>query len=127
MLFDDERRGLPAGRDREADRAVFRLQLDDQRAQHVDAEALPRLAIFRIARHRRRDVIVDPMTIALVVIIGPSPPRYKGADVLDFRQHRASPESSSCQNETSTFNIYFHIVELGVESWDDGERSEEGH
>ena len=49
MLLDDVGGRLAAGRHREADRAVGRLDLDHQRAEHVDAEALARLAIFGIA------------------------------------------------------------------------------
>jgi hypothetical protein len=79
MLLDDVGGGLAAGGHREADRAIGGLDLDDQRAQHVDAEALAALAIFRIARHRRGDVVVDPVAFALVVIVGPAAPDDIGA------------------------------------------------
>ena len=49
MLLDDEGGGLAAGGHGEADRAVLGLDLDHERAQHIDAEALPALAIFGIA------------------------------------------------------------------------------
>src|SRR3546814_3843020 len=63
VLFHDVRGGFATRGDREADRAVLRLEFDHQRAEHVDAEALPRLAIVGITRHRRGDVIVDPMAV----------------------------------------------------------------
>ncbi|PAV66637.1 hypothetical protein WR25_23082 [Diploscapter pachys] len=91
MLLDDIGGGLAPRRHREADRAVFRLDFDHQSAQHIDAEALPRLAIFGIAAHRRGDVIVDPVARALIVIIGPRPARDKGADMLDLRQRHGKP------------------------------------
>ena len=79
MLLDQISGGLAAGGHREADRAVLGLDLDDQRAEHVDAEALPRLAVFRIAAHRRGDVVVDPVAVALVVIVGAAAADDEGA------------------------------------------------
>ena len=40
VLLDDPGAELAAGGDREADGAVLGLDLDHQRAEHVDAEAL---------------------------------------------------------------------------------------
>src|SRR3546814_9415923 len=44
VLFHDVRGGFATRGDSGADRAVLRLAFDHQRAEHVDAEALPRLA-----------------------------------------------------------------------------------
>jgi hypothetical protein len=89
---------LAAGGHREADRAVLGLDLDDQRAQHVDAEALARLAIFRIARHRRGDVIVDPVAFALVVIIGPAAADDIGTHCLIFGKAGSAASTPFCGN-----------------------------
>src|SRR3546814_15702424 len=59
---------------------------DLQRAEDVDPEALPRGAIFGIARHRRRDMVVDPVAARLVVIVGAAAAYGEGADMPDFRQ-----------------------------------------
>jgi hypothetical protein len=83
MLLDDERTDLAAGRDGKADRAVAGFDLHHQRAEHVDAERLPALAVLGVARHRRRDVVVDPVAFALVVVIGAAAAHGKGADVAD--------------------------------------------
>ena len=84
VLLDDVAGGLAASGHRKANRAVLGLDLDDQRAEHVDAEALPRLAIFGVAAHRRRDVIVDPVPLALVMIIGAAATDGIGAHMLDL-------------------------------------------
>src|SRR3546814_18097717 len=86
MVVGDEAGRLAARRPREADRAVLGLELDDQRAEDVDREALPRGAIFGIARHRRRDMVVDPVAARLVVIVGAAAAYGEGADMPDFRQ-----------------------------------------
>ena len=119
MLLDDEAGRLAAGRHREADRAVLGLDLDHERAEHVDAEALPRLAIFGIARHRRGDVVVDPVAVALVVIVGAAAAHDEGADVLDLRQRslehvggsRNFPIVAHRRDMTSPPSLYsFHFM-----------------
>jgi hypothetical protein len=80
--------------------AVLGLDLDDQGAQHIDAEAAAALAVFGIFRHRRGDMIVDPVAVALVVIVGAAAPvvlHDEGADVFDLRQatHPRTPLSRS--------------------------------
>src|SRR3546814_1403169 len=94
MVFDEEAGRLAARRHREADRAVLGLDLDDQRAEDVDPEALPRGAIFGIARHRRRDMVVDPVAARLVVIVGAAAAYGEGADMPDFRQAAGPAERS---------------------------------
>src|SRR5690606_11356733 len=70
-----------------------------QGAEHIDAEAAAALTVFRILRHGGGDVAVNPVAVALVVIVGASPLigaravvfHDEGADVLDLGQaaHRA--------------------------------------
>jgi hypothetical protein len=83
VLFDDERANLAARRHTEADGAVARLDLHHQRAEHVDAERLPALPVFGIARHRRGDVVVYPVPVALVVIVGAAAANDEGTHLLD--------------------------------------------
>jgi hypothetical protein len=84
MLLDDECSGLTTGGDRKTDRAVGRLDLHNQGAQHIDAEAPPALPVLGVAAHGRRNVIVDPMRARLVVVVGtPAAADYAGADLSD--------------------------------------------
>src|SRR5580692_2568586 len=83
MLFDDECADLAARRDGEADAAVACFDLDDQRAEHVDSERLAALPILGVACHRRRDMVVDPVAGALVVIVGTAAANREGADLAD--------------------------------------------
>ena len=85
MLLDDAARRLAAGGHREADRAVVGLDLDDERAEHVDAEALAALAVLGVLRHRRGDMVVDPVAGALVVIVGAAAADHRRAHVPDPR------------------------------------------
>src|SRR6185437_2998678 len=87
MFLDDERADFAARGHREADRAVARFDLHDQRAEHVDAERLAALAILGIARHRGGDVIVDPVSVGLIVIIRAAAANDEGTHVPDSR-HR---------------------------------------
>ncbi len=92
VFFDDEAGRFAAGGDRETDGAVRGFDLHHQRAQHVDAEALPALAVFGIARHGRGNMVVDPVPAGLVVIVGPAAAHHKGAHMLDLRKcHRKRP------------------------------------
>ncbi len=76
--------------------AKLGLDLDDQCTEHVDPEALARLAILGIAAHRRRDVVVDPVPRALIVIIGTTTTDDERPDVLDLRQsHNRHVQRSS--------------------------------
>ncbi|MNE13287.1 hypothetical protein D3C80_1061170 [compost metagenome] len=90
VLLDDIGGGFAAGRDGEADHAVVGLDLDDQGAQNIDAEAAAALAVLGVLGHRRGDVIVDPVAVALIVIVGAAARAVvfhnKCADVFDFRQ-----------------------------------------
>ena len=89
MLFHDEAGGLAAGCDRETHRAVIGFDFHHQRTQHVDAEALAALAVFGITRHGGGDMVVDPMTAALVVIVGAAAAHHKGAHLFDLRKCHA--------------------------------------
>src|SRR3954467_11656182 len=74
------------------DRAVVCLDLDDQRSKHVDPKGLAALPVLGIARHRRGDVIINPVTFGLVVIVSPSTPNGVGADLFDLgHRHGTSP------------------------------------
>ena len=70
VLLDDPGAELAAGGDGETDRAVVGLDLDDQRAEHVDAERLAALPVLGVPRHRGGDVVVDPVAGVLVVVVG---------------------------------------------------------
>lgn len=72
-------------RHRETDRAVARFDLDHQGAEHIDAERLAALAILRITRHRRGNVIVDPVSIGLIVIVRTAAADDEGTHVPDSR------------------------------------------
>jgi hypothetical protein len=82
VLFHDVAGRFAARRHREADGAVLGLDLHHQRAQHVDAEALARLAILGVFGHRGRNMVVDPVARALIVIIGPAAFCGKGANLI---------------------------------------------
>jgi len=71
VLLDDEGTGLGGRCDGEASRAVvgLHLHLHHQRAEHVDAEGPPALLVLRVAGHRGRDVIVNPMVVLHVVVV----------------------------------------------------------
>ena len=88
MLLDNIGGGLAPGRHREADDAVLGLDLNDQGAQHIDAEAAATLTVFGIFRHWRGDMVVDPVAIALVMIVGAAACAVilhdEGANVLDL-------------------------------------------
>ena len=83
VLFNNPAAQLAAGCDREADGAVARLDLDHQGAEHVEAEALPALAVVLVLAHRRGDVVVDPVPSGLVVVVGTAPTEGKGTNVFD--------------------------------------------
>src|SRR5699024_195570 len=72
-----------AGGDGEADGAVIGLDLDHQRAQHVQAEELPRPGVLGVDRHRGGDVVVDPVIGALVVVVRAAAGDGVGAHVGD--------------------------------------------
>ena len=83
MPFDDEGAQFAAGGDGEAHGAVAGLDFHHQGAQHIDAEAAPALAVFRVLGHGRGDVIVDPVAVALVVVVGATAAKGVGAHLLD--------------------------------------------
>ena len=84
--------GLAAGGDGKAGDAVLRLDLHHQGAQHIDAEALAALAVFRIARHGGGDMVVDPVTAALVVVIGTTATHNESAHLLYLgKSHEPAP------------------------------------
>lgn len=85
MFFDDEGADLTARCYRETDRAVARFDLDDQRAEHIDTERLAALTIFGVTRHRCGNVIVDPVSVGLIVIIRPAAADDEGTHVPDSR------------------------------------------
>src|SRR6218665_257035 len=92
MLLHDKAAKVAAGGDRKANRSVRCLDLDHQRAEHVDAEALAALAVLGIFAHRRGDVIIDPVVAALVVVIGAAAADGESANVLDERHaHGEAP------------------------------------
>src|SRR5699024_5495094 len=74
---------VPTGGDGEADGAVIGLDLDHQRAQHVQAEGLPRPGVLGVDRHRGGDVVVDPVIGALVVVVRAAAGDGVGAHVGD--------------------------------------------
>ena len=76
VTLHDPGSGLARRRHAEPHSAVVGLDLDDKRAQHVETEAAAALLIARITRHRRRNVVIDPVVALLVVIVSPAP----GAD-----------------------------------------------
>src|SRR5699024_12207502 len=65
VLLDDPGAEVAAGGDREADGAVIGLDLDHQRAQHVQAEGLPRPGVLGVDRHRGGDVRSEEHTSEL--------------------------------------------------------------
>ena len=83
MPFDDERGGFSSGRDGKTDRPVRGLDLHHEGAEHVDAKAVPALAVLRVAAHRGGDVIVDPVPTRLIVIIGAAAPEHECAHLSD--------------------------------------------
>ena len=86
VLLDDESTDLPARRDGETHRAVIGFDLDHQRAEDVDAERLAARPVRGIARHRRGDVVVDPVAVALVMVVGAAPALHReGPHGLDDR------------------------------------------
>jgi hypothetical protein len=72
VTLHDPGSGLPRRRHAEPHSAVVGLDLDDKRAQHVETEAPAALLIARITRHRRRNVVIDPVIALLVVIVSPA-------------------------------------------------------
>src|SRR6202035_5072329 len=85
MFFNDERTDLTARRHRKTHRAIARFDLDHQGAEHIDAERLAALAILRITRHRRGNVIVDPVSVRLIVIVRTATADDEGTHVPDSR------------------------------------------
>jgi len=83
VFLDDPAAQVAAGGHRKTDGAIAGLDLDDQGAEHVQAEALPALAVLGVLGHRRCDVVVDPVAIALVVVVGAGAAQRESADVLD--------------------------------------------
>src|SRR6185312_14254662 len=79
MFLDDERGRLTASGDGKTDGAVGGLDLHDQGAQHVDAEAAAALPVLGVAAHGRRNVVVDPMRSLLVVVVGAATADHAGA------------------------------------------------
>src|SRR5580700_2178631 len=60
MFLHDKRPYLTAGGDREADCAIARFNLDNERTENVDAERLTARAILGVTSHWRGDMVVDP-------------------------------------------------------------------
>src|SRR5688572_28271036 len=83
VLLDDPRAGIASGGYAEAHGAVGSLELDDQGAQYIDAEALPRLPVRGVLRHGRGDVIVDPVALGLVVVVSAAAPGDIGPNGAD--------------------------------------------
>jgi hypothetical protein len=83
MFFDNPAAKLAARRDRETHGAIARFNFDDERAEHVEPEALPALAVLLVLAHWRRDVIVDPVAAGLIVVVGAAATKREGANVLD--------------------------------------------
>jgi hypothetical protein len=90
MPLDEEARGKTAGRDADPDDAVLRLSLDDHSAEHVQPERRPGVAIFAVARHRRGDLRIDPVTCSLIVVVGTAAGKNERAKLDDpgERLHR---------------------------------------
>src|SRR5262249_5845366 len=91
MLFNHKRADLAGGGNAEPDGPIARFDLNDKRAEDIDAEALSGLAILWILAHRRGDMIVKPMTASLVVVVRPAAAHSVGSDVFYCRCHTARP------------------------------------
>ena len=92
VFFHDKAAHLARGRYRKAGLPVFGFDLNDQRAENVDAKRLAGLFILFIFAHRRGDMIVNPVICPLVMIIAAasaflcgSTADKPGADVFNFR------------------------------------------
>jgi len=88
MSFDEEARRRTAGRDADADSAVLRLGLDDHGAEHVQPERRASVAILAVARHRRGDLRIDPVTCSLIVVVGTTAGENERAKLHDARERR---------------------------------------
>ncbi len=69
MLLHDPGARFTARAYGEPDDPVGCLYLDDQSPQNVQPKFLSTLPVGRIFRHRCRDVVVNPMTPVLVVVV----------------------------------------------------------
>jgi hypothetical protein len=91
MLLDEIGRRHAAGCHGEADRAILRLDLDQDRAEYVDPEGAPGRLVGGVLAHRRGDDrAVDPMAVRFGVVVGAliGAGLNQGAEV-DNRLHRA--------------------------------------
>ena len=75
MLLGDPRPRHAAGGYADANGAVIGLDLDDEEPHEVDTPGLPALSILRIFRHRRSDVVVEPVVL---VLLDRRDPRHDG-------------------------------------------------
>lgn len=83
VLLDDKRAQLTSGCNGKSHRAIAGLHLYHQRLQYVDTNAAAPLPVFWVLRHGRGDMVVDPVGIALVMIIRPAAPEGKRTGVFN--------------------------------------------
>ena len=67
----------------DANRAVARLDLHHQRAQHIEPESLAALAVFWVDRHRARNMVINPVVAALVMVVGAPAAHSQGAHMAN--------------------------------------------
>jgi hypothetical protein len=65
--------GLSRRRHPEPDGAIVSVYLDHQCAEEIEPETATTLLKAGILRHRRRNVIIDPVIAPLIVVVGPPP------------------------------------------------------
>src|SRR6185312_5093586 len=76
----------------QSDVPIARFDFDHQRSQDVDTEAASAATVLRVLTHRCGDVIVDPVSIVLIVIIGTATANGIGTHLFDGGvAHRACP------------------------------------
>ena len=83
MFFDDKGTDFSAGRDRKSNTAIAGFDFHYQGSQHVDAKRLAALPVFGVTRHGGGDMVVDPVTLALVMVVGPAATHRERAYVPD--------------------------------------------
>ncbi len=127
MLLHDERADLAARGHCKADGSIACFDLDDQRAEHVQAKRLPALPVLGITRHWRGDVVIDPVIGALVVVVGAAAANGERADVANGRHgHDRTPFKFWCSGCFGAFARCVSRCPRGSHEHYDGYRGEHG-